>query len=178
MPNYIRNFDGKVYAFTLLAFERRKIFCQTDFLFALKQSIIEVRQTYPFTIVAWVQMPDHLHCILQFEQKDNDFSRIWGLIKRKTTQRCPQYHLSMYDLSISKVKRNEKGIWHRRFYEHLIRDEQDLTNHLNYIHFNPVKHGLVKNVADWQYSSFHRYVKMGFYPSDWAMDNALQTFGE
>lgn len=177
MPNYIRNFDGKVYAFTLLAFERRKIFCEADFLQALKHSISEVRQTYPFAIIAWVQLPDHLHCILQFDT-DNDFSRIWGLIKRKTTQKCPQYHLPLEKLSLSKVERNEKGIWHRRFYEHLIRNEQDLTNHLNYIHYNPVKHGWVNNVIDWQYSSFHRYVQQGFYPADWGMDDTLEIFGE
>ncbi|SSY70394.1 Transposase and inactivated derivatives [Alysiella crassa] len=156
-----------MYFFTLVAFERRNIFCKPDFLSAFKTSIQEVRKQYPFKIIAWVQLPDHLHCILNFEQENHDFSKIWSIIKRKTTKLCPQYHLRDDDLSLSKVLRNEKGIFQRRFYEHLIRNEQDLYNHLNYMHFNPVKHNLVEKTKDWQYSTFHRYVKNGFYDENW-----------
>lgn len=167
MPNYLRHYSGSMYFFTLITFERRKIFCQNDFLSAFRQAIDEVRIICPFTVIAWVQIPDHLHCIIEFEQMGVDIGKFWGAIKRKTTKLCPQYQKDMHELSLSKVLRNEKGIFHRRFYEHLIRDEKDLINHLNYIHYNPVKHGLVQNVKDWQYSTFHRYVKNGLYDENW-----------
>lgn len=172
MPNYLRYHMGTMYFFTLVAHERRDIFCQEDFLSAFKNAIKEVRQTHPFQVIAWVQLPDHLHCILQFEE-DTDFGKIWGMIKRLTTKACPQYHLPIEQLSYSKVSRNEKGLWQRRFYEHMIRNEQDLIQHLHYIHYNPVKHGLVANVKDWQFSTFHRYVLDGFYDIDWGRDTTI-----
>lgn len=67
-----------------------------------------------------------------------------------------------------RIARGERGIWQRRFWEHLIRDESDLQAHMDYLHFNPVKHGQVSHVADWPYSTFHRLVKMGMYSADWA----------
>lgn len=74
-------------------------------------------------------------------------------------------------LSRSKIKRSERGIWQRRFYEHEIKDEADFIRHMDYLHYNPVKHGLVKNVVDWPYSSFHRYVKQGVYAEDWGNES-------
>ena len=168
MPRYIRsNAQGGITFFTVVAYERRKILCNDGFLHAFKQSIKHIQQQYPFEILAWVQMPDHLHCIWQLPRDDANFSMRWSQIKRLTTQACPQYHLAQDTLSASKIKRNEKGIWQRRFYEHQIRNEQDLITHMDYLHYNPVKHGLVDNVADWSYSSFHRLVKAGSYPADW-----------
>lgn len=167
MSNYLRYHVGKMYFFTLVAFERRPIFCQNDFLMMFRQAIDEVRKICPFETVAWVQLPDHLHCILTFEETGADFGQFWGAIKRKTTKLCPQYHLHNDNLSLSKVLRNEKGVFQRRFYEHQIRDETDLANHIHYIHYNPVKHGLVENVNDWQYSTFHRYFANGAYDENW-----------
>ena len=168
MPQYIRSYTkGATYFFTLVAYERRPIFCKNDFLEAFRASIKTVQQQYPFEIVAWVQLPDHLHCIWQMTDDDTNYSQCWSRIKRLTTKACPQYHLSMQDLNSSKVKRNEKGIWQRRFNEHQINNEEDFINHMDYLHYNPVKHGLVESVADWQYSSFHRYVKNGIYAVDW-----------
>ncbi len=167
MPRYLRYPDGTVYFFTLAAFERRTIFCQTDFLAALKTAIREVRQLYSFEIIAWVQLPDHLHCILRFPQSGTDFGKIWSMIKCRTTQSCPQYHLTAHVLSVSKNRRHERGIWQRRFYEHMIRNDNDLQNHMDYIHYNPVKHGWAQRAADWPHSTFHRYVRAGVYPEDW-----------
>ncbi|MGP4953249.1 REP-associated tyrosine transposase [Psychrobacter sp. T6-1] len=168
MPQYIRSYTkGATYFFTLVAYERRPIFCKDDFLKAFKASIKTVQQQYPFEILAWVQLPDHLHCIWQMTDEDTNYSQCWSRIKRLTTRACPQYHLASDDLSTSKVNRNEKGLWQRRFYEHQIHSEEDFINHMNYLHYNPVKHGLVKKVADWPYSSFHRHVKKGNYPADW-----------
>ena len=175
MSSYLRDYSGTIYFFTLVAFERRAIFCQDDFLIALRHVVDEVRQSKPFKVVAWVQLPDHLHCILEFDTPNAEYSKIWGMIKRKTTQACPQYHLSFEQLSVSKVLRNEQAIWQRRFYEHLIRDENDLIQHFNYIHYNPVKHGLVRSVKDWRYSTFHRHVRNGFYDENWGSGMDLSS---
>ena len=168
MPKYIRSYKkGALYFFTLISYNRRKIFCEEDFLGAFKNSIKLVQQQYPFKIIAWVQLPDHIHCIWQMPENDADYSMRWSQIKRLTTQACPQYHLSKNELNLSEVKRNERGIWQRRFLEHQIRNEFDFIRHMDYIHYNPVKHGLVEKVADWSYSSFHRCVRQGSYTEDW-----------
>lgn len=101
---------------------------------------------------------------------ETNYSQCWSQIKRNTTKLCPQYHLPIEALSYSKVNRNEKGIFQRRFYEHQIKNDVDFATHMDYLHYNPVKHGLVAQVSDWQYSSFHRYVKQGVYPPDWGDD--------
>ena len=177
MPQYIRSYTkNATYFFTLVSYNRREILCEDDFLQAFKKSIKQVQQQYPFEIIAWVQLPDHLHCIWEMPTNDADYSMRWSQIKRLTTQACPQYHLPIDELSYSRVKRNERGIWQRRFYEHEIKDEADFVRHMDYLHYNPVKHGLVERVINWQYSSFHRYVKQGFYLADWG--DGLRGFTE
>ncbi|MBE0444093.1 REP-associated tyrosine transposase [Psychrobacter sp. FME5] len=171
MPRYIRSYTkGATYFFTLVSYNRRRILCEDDFLQAFKKSIKQVQQQYSFEIIAWVQLPDHLHCIWRLPENDADYSMRWSQIKRLTTQACPQYHLPINELSPSKVKRHERGIWQRRFYEHEIKNEADFIRHIDYLHYNPVKHGLVKKVVDWPYSSFHRYVRQGDYLADWGDD--------
>ena len=171
MPRYIRSYTkGATYFFTLVAYDRRPIFCEKDFLKAFKESIKQVQQQYPFEIIAWVQLPDHLHCIWKMPLDDTNYSQCWSRIKRLTTQACPQYHLPIQKLKQSEIKRNEKGIWQRRFYEHQINSEEDFINHMDYIHYNPVKHGFATKAVDWQYSSFHRYIENGIYPVDWGTD--------
>lgn len=168
MSQYIRSHTkGATYFFTLVSYNRRRIFCEDDFLQTFKKSIKQVQQQYPFEIIAWVQLPDHIHCIWRMPTNDANYSMRWSQIKCLTTQACTQYHLPIDDLSRSKVKRNERGIWQRRFYEHQIKDEVDFIRHMDYLHFNPVKHGLVGKVSEWPYSSFHRYVKQGLYMEDW-----------
>jgi putative transposase len=75
-------------------------------------------------------------------------------------------------ISASRSSKGERGIWQRRFWEHTLRDENDLVRHVDYIHFNPVKHGHVKHVIDWPYSTFHRMVRLGVYPQDWGGDSS------
>ncbi len=175
MANYIRSYTrGASYFFTLVTHNRRKIFCNKDFLIAFRISIKQVQANYPFKIIAWVQLPDHLHCIWEIEDKGTNYSQCWSQIKRNTTKLCPQYHLPMDEMSYSQVSRNEKGIFQRRFFEHQIRNNMDFKNHIDYLHYNPVKHGFVNNVKDWQYSTFHRFVKEGIYPLDWGNNPAFE----
>ncbi len=105
----------------------------------------------PFQIDAIVILPDYIHCIWTLPENDSDFSTRWRLIKRDFSSR----------MSAPLSTRGEKKIWQRRFWEHLIRDESDLQSHMDYIHYNPVKHGYVRRPEEWKYSSFHRLVAKG-----------------
>jgi len=130
----------------------------------LRESIRVVRAAHPFTIHAWVVLPDHLHCVIELPDGDTDFSLRWCLIKSHFSKSLAKTE----SRSVVRVRRGERGIWQRRFWEHLIRDEKDYVAHMDYVHINPFKHGLVKKVADWPYSTFHQLVKQGIYPSNWA----------
>jgi putative transposase len=107
-----------------------------------------------------------MHAIWALPPNDADFSRRWSLIKHDFSCGLP----GNPQTSRSKIARREKGIWQRRYWEHAIRDEADLSRHIDYIHFNPVKHRLVTRACDWPHSSFHRYVTRGFLPADWGGD--------
>jgi REP-associated tyrosine transposase len=133
------------------------------------------RQERPFVIDAIVILPDHLHAILTLPPGDSDFSGRWRRIKG-------HFSSALINASIE-LKRKPNGdlaLWQRRFWEHTIRDEEDFARHVDYIHFNPVKHALVQRVRDWPYSWFHRYVKEGILPDDWAGDagEGRGSFGE
>ena len=110
-------------------------------------------------------MPEHLHCILELPADDHDYSLRWRLIKRYFSESIPGTEYR----SDTRQRRRERGIWQRRFWEHLIRDQPDYNAHMDYVHYNPVKHGLVSRVQDWPYSTFHRFVEQGIYPHDWAI---------
>jgi putative transposase len=111
---------------------------------------------------AVVILPDHLHCIWNLSEGDDDFSTRWRQVKMAFSRLLPKTEHR------SKSRVNKRGIWQRRFWERAIRDEVDYQRHVDYIHYNPVKHGYVARVLDWRYSAFHRFLKMGIYPSDWA----------
>ena len=125
-----------------------------------------VQQRRPFQSIAICILPDHLHAIWSLPSDDADFSMRWNLIKSGFSRGLP----AASRRSSSKVVRREKGIWQRRYWEHVIRDEADLARHVDYIHFNPVRHGLVSRVRDWPHSSFHQHVKRGLLPDDWGGD--------
>jgi putative transposase len=129
----------------------------------LRTAFRETRKDHPFTVDGIVVLPDHLHCLWQLPDGDDDFSLRWRLIKLRFSLRIDTGER----ISSSRERKAERGIWQRRYWEHAIRDETDYQTHLDYIHYNPVKHGLVHAAKDWPYSSFHRYVKKGFYPLDW-----------
>ena len=130
--------------------------------------IHKVRTQYPFTLDAWVLLPDHIHAIWTLPENEANFSLRWQLIKRYVTQACAHKYKRKDWLNASKIKHQESTLWQRRYWEHQIRDERDYRTHMDYCHFNPVKHDLVKRVQDWEYSSFHRHVTLGNYPRDWA----------
>jgi putative transposase len=182
MPNYRRAKDaGATYFFTVCTLNRQPLLTQEPFRIALHQAIERTRTTRPFTIDAWVLLPDHLHCLWTLPVDDGDFSARWAMIKQHTSKLCRE-HLALRGPPASRYKRHELGLWQRRFWEHRIRDGKDFSQHVDYIHWNPLKHGYVQRVADWPYSTFHRYAAQGVYPVDWAgmghVELAELEFGE
>ncbi|HZQ13067.1 MAG TPA: transposase [Pseudolabrys sp.] len=176
MPNYRRaKIAGGTFFFTLTLADRSSDLLLRE-IDRLRRAYAQVQERRPFDTVAICILPDHLHAIWSLPSGDTDFARRWNLIKGGFSR-----GLSDTVRSQSKIAKREKGIWQRRYWEHAIRDEADLARHIDYIHFNPVKHGLVSRVCDWPHSSFHRYVKRGDLPSDWGGDmhhiSAL-SFGE
>src|SRR4029077_17804765 len=132
----------------------------------LRAAYSAARKRKPFETVAICVLPDHMHAIWALPPNDADFSRRWSLIKHDFSCGLPENS----QRSRSKITRREKGIWQRRYWEHAIRDDADLSRHIDYVHFNPVKHRLVTRACDWPHSSFHRYVAQGFPPADWGGD--------
>ena len=168
MPNYRRAKDaGATYFFTICTHRRQPLLTQEPFRIALRQAIERTRIARPFTIDAWVLLPDHLHCLWTLPAVDGDFSARWAMIKQYTSKLCRE-HLAPRCPPASRHKRHELGLWQRRFWEHRIRDEDDFRRHIDYIHWNPLKHGYVQRVVDWPHSTFHRYMAQGVYPMDWA----------
>lgn len=130
----------------------------------LRSAFRQTRRDHPFFLDAIVVLPDHLHCLWRLSPDDDDFPLRWRLIKARFSSRLePGEYVSQ-----SRQRKGERGIWQRRYWEHVIRDERDFQRHLDYIHYNPVKHGYVQAAKDWPYSSFHRWVAQGVYPADWA----------
>jgi putative transposase len=175
MPNYRRAFvPGGCWFFTVNLLERRKTLL-VDHIASLREAVATTRQNYNFTFDAFVVLPDHLHAIWNLPPGDFDFSTRWRLIKGRFAKALPKRER----LSAVRAARNERGIWQRRFWEHLIRDEADYARHVEYCYINPLKHGLVTRVCDWPYSSFHRDVRAGLFPEDWAGDSETRgDFGE
>jgi putative transposase len=157
--------QGGTYFFTLVTHNRQRLLCLPTNVFSLRNAFRYVMRQHPFTIDAFVLLPDHLHCIWTLPHGDRNFSTRWRLIKSYFSRQCDT--LSQENLSISRQQKKERAIWQRRFWEHLIRDEVDFKNHVEYIHYNPVKHGLVQAPKDWEYSSFHRSVRQGTYDIMW-----------
>ena len=164
MSNYRRyRISGGCYFFTVNLLERNKSLL-VDHVDLLRESVRHCKQKHPFYIDAWVVLPEHMHCIWTLPEGDADFSKRWKLIKAEFSKGLPKEERR----SKVRIKRGERGIWQRRFWEHAIRSEQDYEAHMDYLHHNPIKHGWVKDVINWPYSSFHRYQKDGLYPVDWA----------
>jgi putative transposase len=159
---------GACYFFTGVTYRRQPILCDDAVRQALRDAIIQVRETRPFTIDAWVLLPDHLHCIWTLPSGDADYSTRWNRIKRRVSMVCAMEYKRPEWVSASKRKHRESTLWQRRFWEHQIRDELDFMRHVDYLHYNPVKHGVCQRVADWPHSTFHRYVAQGVYPADWS----------
>ena len=164
MPNYRRAFvPGGCWFFTVTLLERRQTLL-VDRIAALREATAKTLHNRPCTIDAFVVLPDHLHAIWTLPPDDSDFSIRWRLIKSYFSRALPKRER----ISDIRAARNERGIWQRRFWEHMIRDEADYARHVEYCYVNPLKHGLVTRVRDWPHSSFHRDVRAGIVPVDWA----------
>ena len=165
MPDYHRAWHpGGTYFFTVNLLQRRGNDLLTPHIDLLRQAVHLVRQRRPFHIHGWVVLPEHLHCVIELPPEDADFATRWRLIKMGFSKAMSRVE----NRSAVRIRRGERGIWQRRYWEHLIRDEADFRAHMDYVHINPVKHGLVNRVADWPYSTFHHLVAEGVYPLDWA----------
>ena len=168
MPNYRRLFaPGATYFFTVVTHNRRPILDGDTARRCLRNAIREVQASHPFDLLAVALMPDHIHCIWRMPEDDSDFSTRWSCIKRKFTRSWLDAGGQEVAISKARSKHRERGVWQKRFWEHMIRDQADLFNHVNYIHYNPVKHGLVKCPHEWPLSSFARWVREGYYSTDW-----------
>lgn len=165
---------GGTFFFTLALADRSSTLL-LDEMPLFKQAYRSVWVKRPFKTVAICVLPDHLHAVWTLPQNDDDYATRWRLIKNQFARGCPPI-----PLRASLAQKGEKGIWQRRYWEHCIRDERDLNQHIDYIHYNPVKHGHVVQVRDWPYSSFHRYVARGILPIDWGGggDEDGRLFGE
>ena len=164
MPNYRRAFvSGGCWLFTVNLLERRRTLL-VDHADALRAAFEQTRRTYPFDIAVIVVLLDHLHAVWTLPPADADFSTRWRLVKTRFAKALPKLERR----SAVRQQRNERGIWQRRYWEHLIRDDADYARHVEYCYFNPVKHGLVRRVRDWPHSSFYRDVRRGLFPLDWA----------
>ena len=177
MSRYRRSLaDGGSFFFTVNIADR-KSHLLIDEIERLRHAFDVARTRHPFQTIAYCVLPDHLHAVWRLPQNDAEYGVRWSIIKRSFSSGLAP----AVERSSSKARKREKGIWQRRFWEHQIRDEADLQRHVDYVHFNPVKHGHVGRVADWRYSSFHAYVERGWLPRDWAgthEDVDSTAFGE
>lgn len=170
MPNYKRYYTSNAYYFfTVVTYKRQPIFQDINAIQLLKESIQTIKQKYPFTIEAIVILPDHIHCVWKMNEKDVYYSKRWQFIKMYFSKQYKKEDQSTITPTSSRFFKREKTIWQRRFWEHRIRNEKDLYQHFDYIHYNPVKHGYVNNPKDWEWSTFHKFVENGWYDSEWGM---------
>jgi putative transposase len=138
----------------------------------LREAFRYVLKNHPFHIEAIVILPDHIHTIWTLPEGDSDYPTRWRLLKSHFSHHFPNGQHS--PVSSSRSRKGELEVWQRRYWEHQIRGEEDYARHVEYIHYNPVKHGLVQSVAEWPYSSFHRFVREGFYQEDWGTGEFAQ----
>ncbi len=165
MTNYRRaQFEGGYYFFTVVTHERRAFLTDTCARACLRAAWEETRRRSYFDVIALCLLPDHLHCVWKLPAGDCDFSLRWSRIKTGFTRRYLCAGGAECGQSPSRNRKRERGIWQRRFWEDQIGDEKDLQRHVDYVHYNPVKHGLVERVEDWSWSTYHRYVREGVYP--------------
>jgi putative transposase len=163
MSRYRRaKIEGGALFFTLALVDRSSDLLVRE-IDRLRDAYKVVQDRLPFETIAICILPSHLHALWQLPEHDSDFASRWSLFKSGFSRGLPPAP----SRSASKIAKREKGIWQRRYWEHAIRDENDLERHVNYIHYNPIKHGLVSHVVDWPHSSFHRYVESGLLPADW-----------
>jgi putative transposase len=168
MSDYQRCYvAGGSYFFTVVTERRAPILVNDMARDCLREAYRHCLQILPFQINAMVMLPDHIHAIWTLPTDDCDYSKRWGIIKKHFTQSWLALGGFEQKISKSKLRYRRRGIWQKRFWEHTLRNQQDYNHHFDYIHYNPIKHGVVKMLSDYPYSSFHRWATLGVYPDSW-----------
>lgn len=178
MVSYRRNvIPGASYFFTVTLLDRASRLL-VERIADLRDVFRAVRAQRPFVMDAVVVLPDHLHCVWTLPPGDADYALRWREIKSGFSRRIPAGERR----TPGRVNKGERGVWQRRYWEHTLRNERDVERHIDYIHYNPVKHGHVSRVVEWPYSSFHEFARKGVYPADWGGSErercAEGSFGE
>lgn len=172
MPNYRRAYvPGGSYFFTLVTAGRAPLLCTDNGRVCLRRAIQGARVRWPFHTAAIVLLPDHLHSVWTLPAGDSRFSLRWAWIKKEFRKGWIGTGGAEQEVSPSKERDGRRGVWQRRFWEHRLRDETDFERHCDYIHYNPVKHGLVSCPGEWPFSTFLRFVRAGDYPPDWGCES-------
>lgn len=166
--------EGGTYFFTV-TLKNRQANTLTTYIDELRESFAFVKEQQPFKIIAIVILPEHIHCIWQLPDGDDNYAGRWRAIKSRFTR-----SLIKLGIMLQKNKRGEYDLWQARYWEHTIRNESDLSRHIDYLHYNPVKHGWTDAVKDWPYSSFHRFVAQGQLPANWGLaeSDTFNDYGE
>lgn len=179
MGNYRRwHIPWGAYFLTLATHERRRLFDLALARHLLGQAIRATLLDWPMTIHATVLLPDHLHLLCTLSEADQDYSLRIRLIKKRFTHAWLACGGSEGPTTPSRLQRGIRGVWEKRFYEHTIRNQREWRDHVDYIHMNPVKHGLAKSPVDWPWSSFHRFVREGQISPEWMGSTELHGAGE
>jgi putative transposase len=168
VPEYRRAFvPGGTFFFTLVTEGRAPVLTTALAGDCLRAAFRETLARWPFDVRGIVLLPDHLHTIWTLPDDETDFSIRWGFLKKQFTRAWLAAGGTERSTSASRARNRRRGVWQRRFWEHTIRDEADLVHHCDYIHYNPVKHGLVACPHAWPHSSFQRFVREKCYEADW-----------
>ena len=165
--------SGGTYFFTVNLAERLQGLL-VQHIDVLRNAVRTVKQRHPFYIDAMVILPDHVHAVWSLPEGDADYPTRWLFIKAQFSRSLPTGER----IRASRADKGERGIWQRRYWEHFIRDERDYARHVDYIHYNPVKHGYVSRPVDWPYSSLHRYIRKGLLPVDWGVEMTANRDGQ
>jgi len=169
---------GSTWFFTAVTGDRRPwLACRTA-IACLREAMATTKRLHPFGIIAAVVLPDHVHMLWQLPEGDAEYGTRWALIKRATAKALQARNAApRFVPRRSQARRHESGLWQRRFWEHRIRDDADLQRHVDYIHYNPVKHGYAARASDWPCSSIHRYIGLGWIDANWAAEPATGMAG-
>ena len=179
MPTFRRNFvKGGTYFFTCVTYQRQPILTTDLGRRCLREAIAKIQQDHPFDIVAIVLLPDHWHTIWSLPPGDDRYPLRWMRIKEEFTERWLSGGGSELPQSESRIRKRQRGIWQKRYWEHTVRDEDDLKRCADYCHWNPRKHKLVQRVLDWKWSSFHRFVNEGEYDLEWGGIDPVPDWNE
>jgi putative transposase len=179
MPNYRRLYvPGGTYFFTVVTLGRRPLFVEDTNRARLRAAISSIKSRHPFTAFATVLLPDHLHTVWTLPEGDCRYSMRWRRIKEEFTESFLAAGNAELSRSSSRIRHGERGIWQRRFWEHTVRDSDDLQRCVDYIHWNPVKHGYVRRPGEWKWSTFAKFVASGDYPDNWGEVDPFPGYDE